>query len=583
MTTGPARPTQPNDADPVTIEIVHNGLTGVAEQITQRMIRSANSFIVKEMEDCSAALFDARGRLLAESATIPIHLNCVGICLRTVLDRYFPTQTWREGDIVITNDVYLAGTSMASAHTNDFIAFYPVFWQGDLVAFSGLMVHHLDIGAMNMATRGWGTEIYQEGFRVPPVKIAEEGVLDRKLLAVLLNNTRVPQVLENDLTSQLASVRAAGDDLGALFRKYGRETLDACFDALIAFSERRTREEIARIPDGTYSHVEPILDDGSKGGPYWLRLTIEKKGDEIAFDFTGTDAQVMGPVNCPLAATWAAVFYVLRCVTDPSIPSTEGCKRPVRVIAPEGTLVNAKAPAAVYQRMVVCHSIVDLVMGALASAVPERTMADSCGCAYNYTIGRDRETGRHVTWGEVAPGGIGATGRADGAEVMSCHVTNCPLPPIEALEIESPVMYLRREYREDTGGPGQWRGGVGQVLSYQVKAAQPALHHTSQKSVSLPQGMAGGQPGDGGRWVINEGRPDERVLDVAIGDVEPLNPGDTVTHYSASGGGFGDPRTRNPEKVLADVRAGLVTPESAERIYGVRVDRSRTHIEKILR
>ncbi len=279
-----------------------------------------------------------------------------------------------------------------------------------------------------------------------------------------------------------------------------------------------------------------------------------------------------GPINAPLATTWSAVFYALRAVTDPTIPSTEGGKRPVRLIAPPGTLVNARKPAAVYQRMIVCHSIVDLVMGALAQAIPERVMGDSCGCLYNYAICEDPETGATRMFGEVAPGGLGATADADGIDVMSCNVTNCPVPPIEATEIESPALYLRREFREDSGGDGRWRGGVGQVLSYRILGDHPRLHHTSQKSHSLPQGVHGGLPGSGGRWVINEGTNREQTLEFDITDLEPLEPGDTVTHYTPAGGGYRPPREREPERVREDVLDGFVSLEKAARVYGVVLD-----------
>jgi len=558
--------------DPVVLEIVRNALTAIADRITTRMIRSANSFIVKEMEDCSAALFDPAGQLLAESANIPIHLNCVGVCLKSVLDHHFPASEWRPGDVIVTNDPYLAGTSLGSAHTNDYIAYTPVFWQGRLAGIAGLMVHHLDIGAMHMGTRGWGTEIWQEGLRIPPLKIVDGGRLDEKVLAIILNNTRVPETIENDLRSQLASVQAAREELAALFEKYGAPLMEACTAALIEYSERRMRAEIARIPDGEYSHAEPILDDGAQGGPYWLRLKLVKRGTDITFDFTGTDPQIKGPINNPLGTTWAALSYAMRCVTDPSIPSTEGCRRPFSVIAPPGTLVNATKPAAVYQRMVVCHTLVDLVMGALADALPERVMGDSCGCMYNYTMAIDEKSGRRVMFGEVVPGGMGATANADGIDVMSCHVTNCPLPPVEATEIESPVLYLRRELQCDTGGAGRWRGGVGQVLAYRVLGGDPQLHHTSQKSCSLPQGFHGGKAGDGGRWVINEGRADERTLTHAIGEIEQLAAGDTVTHYTPGGGGYGDPKRRDPRLVQRDVREGVVSLAAAEAAYGVRLD-----------
>jgi N-methylhydantoinase B len=192
--------------DPVTLEIVRNGLKAIAQRITRRMIRSANSFIVKEMEDCSASIFDAQGQLLAEEAGPPIQLNTVGVCLKTILAHYFPLEAWKPGDVIITNDPYAGDGSMAATHTNDYLAFHPLFHEGELVAFSGLMVHHFDIGGMNMGTRGWGTEIYQEGLRIPPLKIIEEGELDGKVLDIILTNSRTREMLENDLMSQISSV-----------------------------------------------------------------------------------------------------------------------------------------------------------------------------------------------------------------------------------------------------------------------------------------------------------------------------------------------------------------------------------------
>lgn len=562
--------------DPVTLEIVRNALVSTAQRITRRMIRSAKSFIVKEMEDCSASVLDVNGQLLAEEAGPPIQLSTVGICLQTVLSKVLPADMWKPGDVVLVNDPFLAGESLAATHTNDYLAFYPLFFDAELIGFSGLMVHHLDIGGMNMATRGWNREIYHEGLRLPPVKIVREGVIQQDIMDIILTNTRTRDVHENDVLSQIASVKAAEQDIESLFRKYGKDLMYACFEALIAHSEHRTREEIRSIPDGSYTHEELILDDGAQGGPFKLQLKVVKAGSDITFDFTGTDKQVTGPINSPLATTLSAIYYTMRCVTGSAIPSNEGCKRPIKVIAPPGTLVNARSPAAVYQRMVVCHTVVDLVMGALAKAVPERVMGDSCGCSYNWVHSIDPRSDSAKTFGEVAPGGLGATHAADGINVMACHVTNCHIPPMESMEIESPVLYLQREFRSDTGGAGEYRGGVGQVLKYKILGKSPMLAHTSQKSKSLPQGVAGGKPGDGGGWIINEGLAAEHRLQYATGELEPLVEHDTVTHMTPGGGGYGDPHRRNPAAVAADVRAGLVSPEKAWSVYGVRLDSNGT-------
>lgn len=554
--------------DPITLEIVQSKLLTSVQHITDRLIHSAFSRMIKEMEDCSAALFDAQCRLLAESANIPIHLNCVGTCLRSILERNIPVDQWAPGDVVVTNDPYLGGGSLGSAHTNDVVMFVPVFAADRLVGFAGAMAHHLDIGATNFGTRGWNVDIQQEGLLIPPLKLVERGKRNDAILDVIVRNSRVPEALRNDILAQLASVNAGARELAAVHEAYGDDTMTGVVDQMFRHAETRSRQEIALIPDGIYRSEVPILDDGFAGGPHWLRVAIHKTGDEILFDFTGTDPQIRGPVNAPLSTTLSAIYYIMRCLTDPSLPNSEGCKTPIRVIAPEGTLVNAREPAAVYQRMVVCHSLVDLVMGALADAIPDRVIADSCGCQYNSASAFDPATQRYASWGEVTPGGLGATRDLDGIDVMACHVTNCALPPIEAAEIEAPVLFLRREYRTDSGGAGRRRGGAGQTVTWQVLADGAEMGHTSQKSLVKPRGFDGGMDGANGYWVINEGRPDERKLEHAIGEAKQLARNDTVTFHTTAGGGFGDPRQRDRDLVLADLKNGMISEHVARDVYG---------------
>lgn len=558
--------------DPITLEIVRSGLDLTAEHINARIIRSATSMVVKEMEDCSAALFDDQGRLLAESASVPIHLNAIGLCLQTIVDKYLPLDQWNDGDVIITNDPYAGGESLSSHHTNDAIAYTPIFWDGKMVAISALTVHHTDVGSMWMASRGWAVEIEQEGFRVPPVKIARNGVIDEQILGLMVNNSRLGDDIDNDLRAQISSIMLAKEDLHRLFDRYGEVTMRRCFEQLIDYSERRTRDEISKFRDGVYTHEEFILEDGAYGGPYRLALKMTVSGDEIEFDFTGTDPQIRGPINAPLSATSAATFYALRCVTDPTIPNTEGSKRPIRIVAEPGTLVNARWPAACNQRMVVCHSIVDLVMGAIQASAPERSMGDSAGCSYNNVSVTDLMTGERVHFGEVVPGGIGATSERDGLNAMSVHITNCPIAPMEATEMENPVLYLRRELVPDSGGAGKHRGGLGILLSYQVRAESPHLSHTSQKSKIPPQGGQGGLPGRSGTWLINDGTATERALEHAIGDIEVLEKGDVVTQTTPGGGGYGNPLERDPSDVLEDVRDGFVSIERALEDYKVEID-----------
>ncbi len=267
-----------------------------------------------------------------------------------------------------------------------------------------MVVHHSDIGSRNMAGQGWNENIYQEGLRLPPLRIMRDGVLDENVMAILANNSRQPEMLRHDFTAQITCSGKTQEDLAVLFTKYGIDVAKACFKILVDNAEKRTRLEIGKMPDGVYRAELPILDDGAHGGPYWLRVAVTKKDTDLTFDFTGTDPQIEGPINAPLATVWGAVLIALRLMIDPTIPSNEGSTRPIRIIAPEGTLVNAKMPAAVWQRMVVCQALIDLIMVALSSAGVPRAMAEGAGVQYNnvfFAFWRDivlfepQRSGRH--------------------------------------------------------------------------------------------------------------------------------------------------------------------------------------------
>lgn len=550
-----------------TLEIVTNGLTAIANRIAGRLIHAARAHVIKEAEDCSAAVFDVSGQLLAESDTVPILRNAIRTCVETILRHYYPLESWREGDLVITNDPYAGGESFTTAHTNDFCTIRPIFWDGRIVAFAGMVVHHQDIGSRNMAGQGWNENIYQEGVRIPPLKIVRENVLDGNLMAVILNNSRVPDLFKHDLTAQITCNGKAQEDVEALFAKYGAGVMESCFRQLIDNAEKRTRIEIGKIPDGVYRAEIPIMDDGAHGGPYWLRVAVTKKDTDLTFDFTGTDGQIEGPINAPLATVWGAVLFTLRCMIDPTIPSSEGCIRPITIIAPPGTLVNAKMPAAVWQRMLVCQSLIDLIMKAMSQAGVDRAIADSAGVQYDNIFSMS-PLATPLFIGTNEAGGNGASALGDGISIVTPHLNNCPLPSVETFEAEYPLRYLKREIRCDSGGPGRHRGGLGGILKYEVLEDGYALLHACQKFRHLPEGRHGGLPGAGSLIVLNEGTDREVVVAEGNG-MHIMRKGDTVTHYTPGGGGYGPPAERDRAAVRADVDAGYVTPKQARHIYGL--------------
>jgi N-methylhydantoinase B len=563
------------NVNPITLEVIRHALESAAEQMTAAVAHAGYSDIVKEGKDCSSALFDRHGRLVAEGANVPIHLNCLTPVLETVLTDYFPPESLAPGDLILTNDPYIGDGSKGSHHTNDIISIQPVFLDHELLGFATIMVHHSDVGGMWPGNGAWNIDIWQEGLRLQPAKLYNSGQLDEQLLALILNNSRRPYHMRGDLMAQVSACRTGARAVGALAEKYGNEFLLACAQELMDYSERRTRAQLAAIPDGRYEHEELILEDGTAGGPYRLRVVITVQNGDLLVDFTGTDPQIKGPINAPWSATYSATLYSLRCLSDPTIPSNDGCQRPISMIAPRGSLVNCCLPAATYQRMVVCHSIVDLIMGALAPAIPDRVMADSCGCIYNdgnginlETHGRGGDVEHRQGWSDCCShGGLGARPNKDGVSAMACHVTNVANPPVEVTEIGAPVIILERALRPDSGGPGQYRGGLGQIYTWQPFAHDVHFGWTSQKTKIPPQGLFGGRPGLAGRWIVKSGN-EERELENSIGTSE-LNHGDVVVCLMAGGGGYGDPLKRDPELVRQDVAAGLVSLQSARDDYGV--------------
>jgi len=570
--------------DPATLEILKNRFQAIANQMTLVVMRSAYSTIIKEMKDVSSSIFDSDIRLIAEGANVPIHLNMLKPCLESIFSYHIDIHELQPGDVILTNDPYIGKNdeSKGSHHTNDLVTIVPVFYRDELICLSTIVGHHRDVGGNWPGTRGWNVEIWQEGLRIKPVKLYRAGKLNKDILDLILNNTRVPYDMEGDLQAQISGCEFGRDEIIKVFERYGVETVKDVINELMIYSEKRTRAEIEKIPDGTYENEEFVLDDGAYGGPFKLKVKITVRGSDIEFDYSGTDRQIEGPINAPWAATYSATHYVMRCLTDPTIPTNDGCSRPIKIIAPEGTLVNCKKPAACYQRMVVCHLLVDLIMGALKDAVPEKVMAGSCGCIYNFASAVNTkthpfggETGLpRQRWGEVVPSGLGARSYKDGISVLSCHVTNVPIPPIEASEIEAPVLYLKREFNPNSAGPGKFRGGFGLILKWKTlgEGKSTRFNYTAQKHKIKPKGLFGGLSGRSGRWVINEGKENEIELPYSIGDTYILNYGDTVTLYAVGGGGYGDPLERDPEKVLSDVRNELISAKDAFKDYGVVID-----------
>jgi N-methylhydantoinase B len=567
------------DLDVITVEVIRSALESLAEQMTDTMERTSYSLLLKEGKDCSSSIFDVSGRLIAEGANIPVHLNALGPCLRAMLREHIPASEMKPGDIILTNDPYVGG-SVGAHHTSDFIVYHPIFLGEKLVGFSTIFAHLAGSGGID--PEGWHTTIFEEGLRIPPIKLFNEGVLDEQLFKLILANTNAPYEQRGDILGQVAGARVGSNGFLALVDKHGLDVIFAAIDSQIEYAERRTRQYIQQIADGRYYAETELLEDGSMCGPVKLALTVIVEDDEITFDFTGTDPSVAGPINCPMSATISASLFGLLALLPVDVPKNEGAANPVHFVAPVGSLVNPRFPAAVYQRMAVTHQIVDLIFEALAPAVPHAVVANSCGMVYcvgsainteSHAEGGD-VSGRH-SWGNGAGpsvGGLGARATMDGLNGMPGWITNVASTSIESSEVEAPVRYLRKELRSGSAGPGRQRGGLGVVLSWQALGHDVKFSHTSQRSVHPPQGIFGGGAGAGSRWVINEGSESEQAVAYQAGPTMDLCFGDTVTFYSAGGGGYGEPWERDPAQVVRDCGLGYIDAPAARRDYGVVVD-----------
>ena len=549
--------------DPFTVEIVRNALDCICEQMATTIERTAYSTLIRDILDFSTALFDGRGRIIAQGSRIPAHLNTMGPALETVLARHLPVAEWHEGDVVVLNDPYHGGQ-----HLPDVFTLLPIFHDGALVAFAGAMGHQVDVGGRAPGSFGGdATEIYQEGLRLPPVKLYEAGRANRAVFDIIRTNIRQPDKTLGDLASQVAALHIGERGLRRLIARYGMPVIVGAVDELIAYSEARMRKRIAEIPAGTYTWQDVLDDDGIGDRPVRVQATVTVEGSDLTVDFTGTDPQVRGPINCMLGMTLGTAYYVAVAVLDPDIPKNYGCYAPIRVIAPEGSLVNPRPPAPVVGRMEVCHRLVDVLLGCLAQAVPDKVMAPFYGSTNHIVIsGEDAATGRAWVAFEIQPGGWGGRPAMDGNDGWSAHMHNVQNVPVEIEETTYPLRVERYELLADSGGAGRTRGGLGLRRELRVLTDGARLTmHCDRVRFPAP-GMLGGGPGGAARCAINPDAPGARE----VGSKETgvlLQRGDVVRFDSQGGGGYGPPAERAPAAIARDIADGKLTRGAARRLF----------------
>jgi N-methylhydantoinase B len=552
--------------DPITLEVIRNRLDAIADEMEVTLLRTSHSPIVKEALDASAALFDGLGQQIAQAAAAPIHLGMVIPAVSRIVELY-PPQTMREGDIYVLNDPFEGGS-----HLPDVIMLMPVIVDGETIALSLAVTHHQEIGGRSPGSTPMdATEIYQEGFRIPPCKLYDAGAPNESLLALLAANVRVPENVLGDLAGQIAACRIGQRGLLALVDRYGKRELEVAMSELLDLAERQTREAIGGIPDGTYRFVDWLDNDGiDLDRRVRIEVAVIVDGSELTVDLTGTDDQVAGPINCVPSSTLAAVYYVVRAMIDPSIPANAGCYRPVKTVLPDGSLVNAGPPAAVNARAVVVRRVVDALFGALAAALPDRLPAASSGHPLVMSMGGvDPATGRMYVTSDVGSGGMGGRPGLDGIDAIQTDTSNAQNIPVEALELESPLRVGWYRLREDSGGPGRWRGGLGVERSLEVLRGTVRISHRGERHHSAPWGVHGGEPAAMCRSILHRAHGSELRIDSKLDFT--MAPGDRLDVWTTGGGGYGDPLERDPAAVLDDVLDAKVGVEAAAERYGVVV------------
>jgi N-methylhydantoinase B/oxoprolinase/acetone carboxylase alpha subunit len=516
--------------DPIEFEIFKNVFVSIAEEMGVTLCRTSFSPNIKERLDFSCAVYDAAGQTIAQGDHMPVHLGAMPLSVRAAIDQV----PMDPGDIVALNDPFRGGT-----HLPDITLVSPVhLGRGGRPAFYvANRAHHSDVGGMTPGSMPLSREVYQEGLIIPPVKLVRRGEMVPDVLALVLANVRTPDEREGDLTAQIAANRVAEARLRQVVAKYGRRRVDGYAAALQDYTERVLRAAIARVPDGEYQYADALDDDGVHGRPIAIRVTVRIAGETAEVDFTGSDPQTDGCVNANFAITCSATLYVFRCLVEEDVLYNAGIGRVVRVVAPEGSIVNASRPAAIAGGNVeTSQRITDVVLGALAGALPDRIPAASQGTMNNVTLGgHDPRTGRRFAYYETVGGGMGGRNGRAGISGVHTHMSNTRNTPVEAIEHYLPVRILQYRLRTDSAGAGRYPGGEGIVREYEM-LTDTAVTVLSERRRRPPYGLQGGAPGGLGRNTVTR---DGRTETIGGKASLHLEAGDRLRIESPGGGGYG--------------------------------------------
>ncbi|MEM7535562.1 MAG: hydantoinase B/oxoprolinase family protein [Chloroflexota bacterium] len=557
--------------DPITTQVIRNALRAAAQEMQTSLIKTAHNPLIYEVQDFGVAMTNHRGQLISEGSGLPGFLACLPPTIQAGIAA-IGAQNFREGDVILTNEPYDTGT-----HISDTVIYLPIFYEEKLVAFAAIMAHWADIGGI--APGGWcpdSTSVHQEGMLFTHHKLYDAGKPNAELLRFILKNVRYPDLVEGDLHAKIAACQTGARRYHALCDRYGAETLTRAMDIVFEQSEARMRREIGAIPDGVYQAETYMDHDGVEIDKLRkIAVTVTVHGDEMHIDWTGTDEVAAGPINHPFVGTEALCATTLKSLTMPFDPMNDGHIRPLTVTAPRHTVVSAEYPAPCDSYGYVAEAIVHLIIRALSTAIPDRCPA----CTYQmfaYTFSRtDPRHGDPFIYGEPVDGGSGAFPHDDGPSGIM-FVGNGDAPNTSAEVVESLYPMLIRRYAINTGdetshaGVGQYRGGYGVIRDIEVCTDHVHLQTSNENTKYTAWGLFGGHNADASHYVLYPDTEREQVMTERITDYGPLMTGDRLSVRTGGGGGWGDPQKRDPARIAADIRNGLMTEAQAKAVYGYR-------------
>ncbi|MGD8389841.1 MAG: hydantoinase B/oxoprolinase family protein, partial [Desulfobacteraceae bacterium] len=527
--------------DPITLEVMRNACQSVAEEMGAALIRTALSPNIKDRRDCSTAIYTGEGELVAQAEHIPLHLGLMVSVVRKTLEKY-PIDRLEPGDAIITNDPYISGS-----HLPDIVMITPVFMEGECVALLANLAHHVDIGGIvpgGMPTIS--TEIFQEGIRIPPVKLRKRGTVDEEIMSVITNNVRTSYEMRGDFQAQLAANNVGERRIREVISKYGVEKTRFYMNAIMDYAERRMVGAIQDLPEGTFTFEDFLEGDGITDDLLKIRVDLTIGEGRVRVDFSGTDPQSRGSVNCTRAVTLACVYYGLKSAIGPGLPSSGGTFRPVEVLTPEGTLVNPRFPAPVSNANInTSQRITEVILGALAQVIQERVPAASTGSMSIFTIGGvDPRSEGYYSYVETYGGGQGALINEDGMDGVHVHMTNTMNTPTEVIEIAYPLRVERYGLVPDSEGPGRFRGGLGLTREVTTVGHRATVSIGTERRKIRPWGLMGGKEGGpSDAWIVY---PDGEKKSLPVKTTIQVEEGTRIALRTAGGGGFGDPRERMP-------------------------------------